>query len=90
MTEALLFTLAVFFVLLLMIVYSVGLFRGAAIRMRDQREFLAGRTWLWVDGHFYPVEPTAEQMEEVRLYEDARRSIPMSMILNDANVEVGE
>ena len=54
-------------------VYYLGEAHGMSIRKMDQRHMLEGRTWLWVDGRFYPVDATDEQMEEVRKWEGAYR-----------------
>ena len=58
-----------------MMVYYAGEAHGMSIRKRDQYHMLRGRTWLWVNGRFYPVDATDEQMDEVRAFESARRHV---------------
>ena len=71
-SETLLFLIAALSIPAGMAVYYLGEVHGSKQRMQDQRGFLEGRTWLWVDGLFYPVDATDEQMDEVRAFETAR------------------
>ena len=73
-----------------LVVYAMGEERGARDCRRTQRYMLSGRTWLWVDGRFYPVDATEDQMEQVMAFEMARKSVTKETIMRDANVEVGE
>lgn len=68
-------------------IYEMGEQRGWEKQRHDQRRLLGDRTWLWVDGKFYPVDATEDQMEQVKAFERARESITKEMIMRDANVK---
>jgi hypothetical protein len=68
-------------------IYEMGEQHGWESQRHELKYILGGHTWLWVDGHFYPVDATEDQMEQVKSFQRARESITKEMIMRDANVK---
>lgn len=68
-------------------IYEKGEEHGWEKQRREQNYILGDRTWLWVKGHFYPIDATEDQLEQVKAFEKARKSITKETIMRDANVK---
>jgi len=89
-SEAALFVLISLSIPLGIVIHAMGEECGSRDCRRMQNYILSGRTWLWVDGRFYPVDATEDQMEQVMAFDRARKSVTKETIMRDANVEVDE
>lgn len=86
-SEIALFALVVLFIPSSSIIYMLGREHGSYDWRREQRYILGDRTWLWVNGRFYPIDATEDQMEQVMAFEETRESVTKEMVMQDANVE---
>ena len=68
-------------------IYEKGEENGWQKQRRELNYILGDRTWLWVNGHFYPIDATEDQLEQARSFERARKSVTKEMIMRDANVK---
>lgn len=68
-------------------IYEKGEEHGWQNYKREQNYILGDSTWLWVNRHFYPVDATEDQMEQVKSFEKAGEFITKEMIMRDANVK---
>lgn len=86
-SEIALFALVVLSIPFNFIIYTLGREHGSYDWRREQRYILGDRTWLWVNGRFYPIDATEDQMEQVMAFEETRESVTKEMVMQDANVE---